>query len=161
MRRLVVLVGCAALSLAFTAQASAATTTSVSMSFTEQAVANFKQDCPVFFAAPDGGLCGNGVVLPFGHATETIQFSAGCGGSCDVRTIYLPGGSITSNEQFAPGRCPGSCQQNRAEPFEGILSDTIVSGTGSFTGATGGFNGTVFAAGPSSTLHFTGTITLP
>ena len=158
MRRIALCVGLAAISLVFASQAAAATTTSVSMAFTEQIVPNFKQDCPVF---PDG-LCGTGVVLPFGHVTETIQFGAGCGdGSCDLRTIYLPGGSIVSNEQFAPGRCPGVCQPNRAEPGQGILSDTIISGSGAFTGATGSFSGTVFAAGPSSTLHFTGTVTLP
>jgi hypothetical protein len=130
--------GLAATSLAFASQAAAATTTSVSMSFTEQIVANFNQGCPVF---PDG-LCGNGVVLPFGHVTETIQFGAGCGdGSCDLRTIYLPGGSIVSNEQFAPGRCPGVCQPNRVEPRQGLRSDTIIGGTETFTGATGALAG--------------------
>jgi hypothetical protein len=107
-RRLVLLLGVVTMSVVFAAPAAATTTTSVSMAFTEQAVANFRQDCPV---GPDG-LCGNGVVLPFGHVTETIQFGAGCGGSCDVRTIYLQGASITSNEQVENGFCRGVCQPN-------------------------------------------------
>jgi hypothetical protein len=100
MRRIALLVGVATVSLAFATQAAATTTTPVSMTFTEPGVANLNQGCPVY---PDG-FCGNGVVLPFGHATETIQFGAGidCSANtgspiCDLRTIYLPGGSVMSD----------------------------------------------------------------
>ena len=169
MRRIALVAGLAAISLALASQANAATNTAVSMSFTEQGVANFKQGCPVLFTG-DGGLCGNGVVLPFGHATETIQFGEGIDcvantgtSPCDLRTINLPGGSIISDELNPSGSCPGVCQPNRAEPGRGILLDTIIPGksTGIFSGATGSFSGTVHFAAPSSTLHLTGTITLP
>ena len=50
--------------------------------------------CAVF---PDG-FCGSGVVIPFGHATETILFGGTCGGNCDFRTINLAGGSIFLGE---------------------------------------------------------------
>jgi hypothetical protein len=45
-------------------------------------------------------------VIPLGHAAETIEFGAGCGGSCDLRTINLAGGSIFIEETFSdyPGR---------------------------------------------------------
>jgi hypothetical protein len=167
--RISLCVGLAAISLVFASQASAATSTSVSMSFTEQAVANFKQDCPVFFTG-DGGFCGNGVVLPFGHATETIQFGQGIDcvantgtSPCDLRTINLPGGSIVSDELSPSGSCRGVCQPNRAEPGQGILVDTIVPGqsTGGFSGATGSYSGTVTFGGPSSIVRLSGTIALP
>jgi hypothetical protein len=161
MRRVALCVGLAAACLVFASQAAAATT-QVSMTFTEPGVANIKQGCPF----PPNGYCGNGVVLPFGHATETVQFGAGCGGSCDVRTIYLPSGTITSHEQSTGASCPGACQPNPAEPGVAFLSDTIVGGTGSFSGAGGSLSGMVrlgglASVGSANIIHLTGTITLP
>src|SRR5262245_17989684 len=43
---------------------------------------------------PGQGFCGSGEVVPLGHAEETIEFSAACGGACDLRTINLAEGSI-------------------------------------------------------------------
>ena len=42
-------------------------------------------DCPV---APLG-FCRSGDLIPFGQATESIDFGGGCGGSCDLRLIQL------------------------------------------------------------------------
>jgi hypothetical protein len=97
-------------------------------------------------------------VIPLGHATETIEFSAACGGACDLRTINLAGGSIISEETFSNPNCPGACQPNFAEPISGTLTDTVVGGTGIFTGATGTLTGTVRAAGLQSQIKLSGTI---
>jgi len=79
-------------------------------------------------------------VIPFGQATETIEFGA-CGEGCDFRTINLAGGSIFIEETFSNGDCPGACQPNKAEPASGTLTDVIVGGTGIFEGATGTLTG--------------------
>lgn len=157
MRRLLLLLGFVAMSLAFASQAAAGTTAvSVSMSFTEPIVQNVRSGCPVF---PDG-FCGNGIVVPFGHATETILFGGACGGACDFRTVNLAEGSIYLDEFFSDGTCPGSCHPNPAEPGSGILTDVIVGGTGIFAGATGTLNGSVSAAGLESAIKLSGTVTL-
>jgi hypothetical protein len=157
MRRLLLLVGFVAISLAFASQATAATTkVSVSMSFSEPTVQNFESGCPVF---PNGG-CGNGIVVPFGHSTETIVGGGACGGGCDFRTVNVGGGSIYMDEFLINGSCPGACQPNRAEPFRGTLMDVIVGGTGIFTGATGNLSGSVSASGPEALIQLSGTITL-
>ena len=141
--------------LAFASQAVANTTVSVKMTFAEPIVPAFKSgDCPV---VPEG-FCGSGQVIPLGHATETIEFGASCGGTCDLRTIYLAGGSIIAEETFSDGTCPGACQPNFAEPISGTLTDTVVGGTGIFTGATGTLTGTVRAAGLESQIKLSGTI---
>jgi hypothetical protein len=146
-----------ALTLVLAVPASAGTTTvPVSMTFTEPVIPGFVKGCPV---APEG-FCGSGEVIPFGHATETIDFGAGCGGNCDLRTINLAGGSIFIEETFSNPACPGVCQPNPAEPASGTLTDTVVGGTGIFTGATGTLSGTVRAAGPQSQIKLAGTITL-
>jgi hypothetical protein len=171
-RRIALCVGLAAASLVFVCQAAAANDISVRMSFTEPIVPNIVQGCPVLSFTDNGpaGFCGNGVVLPFGHANETIQFGQGIDcvantgtSPCDLRTINLPGGSIISDELNPSGSCRGVCQPNQAEPGQGVLEDTIIPGqsTGVFSGATGSFSGTVTFGGPSNTLHFTGTIALP
>jgi hypothetical protein len=146
-----------ALALVIAAPAAAGTTTvRVSMTFTEPLIPGFVKGCPV---APEG-FCGSGEVIPFGHATETIDFNAGCGGSCDLRTINLAAGSIFSDETFSNPGCPGVCQPNRAEPSSGTLTDTVVGGTGIFTGASGTLSGTVRGNGPESQIKLSGTITL-
>lgn len=48
---------------------------------------DFASGCAVFLAGQ--GLCGSGVAVPYGHATETIVFG-GCGFGpvrCDLRTV--------------------------------------------------------------------------
>ena len=158
MRRLMVLFGSVVLSLAFASPAGAATTIPVKMTFTEPVIPAFKSgDCAVLF---QDGFCGQGQVIPFGQATETIEFEAACGGACDFRTINLAEGSIFIEETFSDGECPGACQPNRAEPSSGTLTDVIVGGTGIFEGATGTLTGTVRAAGPQSQIKLSGTITL-
>ncbi|MFN2628948.1 MAG: hypothetical protein ABR569_09980 [Gaiellaceae bacterium] len=156
MRRLLLLGVLAIAVLAFSSQAAANTTVQVSMTFTEPIVPAFKSgDCPV---VPEG-FCGSGEVIPLGHATETIDFGAGCGGTCDLRTIYLAGGSILIEETFSNFACPGVCgSRGLGQPTSGTLTDTIIGGTGIFEGATGSLTGTVRAAGLESQIKLSGTI---
>jgi hypothetical protein len=158
MRRLTFLLGVGAMSLAFASPASASTTVAVQMTFTEPIIPMVHRgDCEVF--NNEAGFCGQGAVIPFGQATETIEFGA-CGATCDFRTINLAEGSIFIEETFSDPDCPGACQPNRAEPGSGTLTDVIVGGTGIFEGATGTLTGTVRAAGPQSQIKLSGEITL-
>jgi len=169
MRRIAPYVGLGVACLVLASQAAATTTTSVNMSFTEPGVANLHQGCPVY----PNGFCGNGIALPFGHATETIQFGAGINCSaitgspnCDLRTIYLPGGSVIIDELGTGGSCPGACQPNPAEPGVGFGSDTVIGGTGAFSGASGSLSsqvrlGGLASVGSANIVKLTGTITLP
>lgn len=128
------------------------TTLDVHMTFTEPIV---NKDCEV-----QDGFCGSGEVVPLGHATETIEFGAGCGGTCDLRTINLDGGSIFIEETFSDFDCPGSCHGGGyGNPASGTLTDVIVGGTLIFEGATGTLSGTVRAAGLQSQIKLSGTIT--
>jgi hypothetical protein len=155
MRRLLLLLTTLAIAvLAFASQAVANTSVSVRMTFTEPIVQNFESGCPVL---PNGG-CGNGAVVPFGHATETIVGGGACGGSCDFRTVNVAGGSIFIDEFLSNPACPGSCQPNPAEPFSGTLTDVVVGGTGTFVGATGNLSGSVSANGPEALIQLSGTI---
>jgi hypothetical protein len=144
------------LALAASPVSAGTTNVSVSMSFTEPILQNINSGCPVL---PDG-FCGNGVVVPFGHATESIQFGGACSGTCDFRTVNVAGGSIYIDEFFGTGFCPGSCHPNRAEPGGGTLNDVVVGGTGIFVGATGNLSGRVYAAAAQSAIKLSGTITL-
>jgi hypothetical protein len=134
------------------APAAASTTVSVMMTFTEPAV---NPGCPVH----GQGFCGSGQVIPLGQATETIEFNAGCGGTCDLRTINLADGSIFLEETLIDPACPGSCHPNIAGPFSGTLNDVVIGGTGAFLGATGTVSGSVRAAGQTSRVQLSGTIT--
>jgi hypothetical protein len=135
------------------------TTVPVSMTFAEPIQPGVAQGCLI---SPQNGLCGSGEVIPFGHATETVMFGAGCGGSCDQRTINLPGGSITSDEFFSDFACPaGKCDHpGRGFPASGKVDDVIVSGTGAFSGVSGGYSGSVHAAGTAGVAKLSGTLTL-
>jgi hypothetical protein len=130
---------------------------SVQLQFHEPVTPFIKRgDCPV----AQTGFCGSGEVIPFGQATESIDFGGGCGGSCDLRLIQLSQGSLTLEETFSNPGCPGACQPNPSVPGNGGLTDVIVSGTGLFEGATGTLTGTVRAAGRESTVNLSGTLTL-
>ena len=114
------------------------TTTFISATFSEPAQVDFHSGCAVF---PDG-FCGTGQVLPFGQATETIEFGARCDGTCDLRTITLAEGQL-SLEETVVSICPAGSWHVAIETVEGTLTDVVVGGTGLFEGATGELTGTV------------------
>jgi hypothetical protein len=143
------------IALAAPAMAMASTATPVSMTFDEPVLENVNSGC----ALPNG-LCGNGVVVPYGHATEMIAFGVACGGGCDVRTVTLSSGSIVMDEYATGGACFGACAGPQP-PGRGTLSDVIVGGTGIFTGASGNLSGTVTVTSLQSQVQLSGTITLP
>lgn len=117
-------------------------TTFISATFSEPAQVNFHSGCAAF---PEG-FCGTGEVKPFGQATETIEFGAGCGGTCDLRTITLAEGQLFL-EETAVSDCPtDSCHHGPIEVVTATLTDVVVGGTGLFEGATGELTGTVSGA---------------
>jgi hypothetical protein len=88
-----------------------------------------------------------------------IEFGAGCGGTCDLRTINLAGGSIFIEETFSNFASPGVCgSRGLGFPISGTLTGTIIGGTGIFEAATGSLTGTVGAAGLESHIKLSGTI---
>lgn len=143
--------------LALAAPSFAATAVDVKATFNEGVARQF--GCTV-----QNGLCGTGTVLPYGRATETIQFGAGCGGTCDLRTITLAQGTLVLNETFSSGTCPsGTCRSHGlGRPGSGTLTDVVNGGlsTGIFAGASGTLTGTVQGAGASTKITLSGTITL-
>ena len=120
------------------------------------------KDCPLDVGGgPGQGFCGSGEVIPLGHASETIEFFAGCGGACDLRTINLDGGSIFILETFSNLQVPGSSEgRGRALVGRGTLNDVTTGGTGIFEGATGTLSGTVRFAGKANQIKLSGTIVL-
>ena len=161
MRRLTLILAAVVVAVGLAAQASAATTIDVKMTFAEPLVPNINAGCTVF-EPPTPTVCGHGQVVPLGHATENVQFGAGCGGSCDLRTITLAGGTLIINETFSNPRCPGICgSRGLGVPFGGDLSGVVVGGTGAYAGASGTLTGTVRGAGGVATIKLAGTITIP
>ena len=143
------------------AHAAAATGYAVDAHFVEPIAPSLRGDCPVA-----DGFCGSGRLAPFGRATETIAFGAGCGGACDMRTITVSSGTLVLEETFSDPACPGSCRPNPASPVSGAVTDVVAGGTGVFAGATGLLTGQVRAAGDSipageSQVNLNGTVTLP
>ena len=143
---------------ALASQAMAATTTSVSMTFTEPLLPDFHSGCVTF---PETQRCGHGQVIPYGQATEIIMFGGACGGSCDLRTITLAGGSVTLDETLNNLVCPGACTPNPGDPFSGTFTDVVIGGTGEFSGASGHLSGSVIHGGGAAVVKISGTITLP
>jgi hypothetical protein len=144
----------AASPVAFVSQASAATTVSVAMTFNESKQFDFVSGCEVFLARQ--GLCGSGVAVPYGHATETIVFG-GCGFGpvrCDLRTVTVAGGSIFLDESAGNF----TCENARAGACVAPLDDIVAGGTGAFVGATGSLSGTVTGTGPQSQIKLQGAI---
>jgi hypothetical protein len=159
MWRLSVVVALVATSLGiFAPQATADSTIQVSMTLTEPSVPSENGGCPV---APEG-FCGAGLAIPFGRVSDMIDFEAGCGGACDLRTLTFAEGTLTLEEVFSDEACPGGCGGYRGSggPVSGTLTDTVIGGTGVFTGATGVLAGTVKAAGKTSLVKLVGEITI-
>jgi hypothetical protein len=108
---------------------------------------------------------GTGEVVPLGQATEIVVFGAGCGGTCDLRSNTLSGGSIILDEIPSGGTCPQVCRPGPLELGRGSMTDVVVGGTGIFEGATGTLTGTVSLEGSNarpagtSTVKLSGTIT--
>jgi hypothetical protein len=153
MRKFGLAVAIAIASLVLAVPAFAATTVDVSATFVEGVPQQF--GCTV-----TDGFCGSGTVVPYGRATETIQFGAACGGTCDLRTIYLAQGTLILEETFSSPSCPGACKSHGLGQFSGTLTDVIIGGTGIFEGATGTLTGTVQGAGASTKITLSGSITL-
>jgi hypothetical protein len=137
--------------LLLAAPASAATTVRTSLTFVE----GFPQQVG---CTAVNGFCGTGEVVPFGQATETIEFGAGCAGACDLRTIELAGGSLVLAEIAGPGN--EKPNPGRYGQFNAPLTDVVVGGTDLFAGATGTLTGTVQGAGRSTIITLSGSITL-
>ena len=84
-----------------------------------------------------------------------------------MRTLTFPDGStIVMHEVFSNFQTPGNSDhptpRSRAKygnPFTCDLNDTIVDGTGCFTGATGTATGTLHVAGGIATSSLSGTVT--
>jgi hypothetical protein len=144
----------AASPLAFVSQASAATTVSVAMTFNEPKHFDFVSGCAVFLAGQ--GLCGSGVAVPYGHATETIVFGGCAFGAvrCDLRTVTVAGGSIFLDEYAGNF----TCENARAGACVAPLNDIVAGGTGAFARATGSLSGTVTGTGPQSQIKLQGSI---
>jgi hypothetical protein len=161
MRRFILLVVAATAAAAPVPQASAKTAQFVTMTFAEPIHPSIT--CPGF---PDVS-CGMGEVRPLGQATETVVFGAGCGGTCDLRTINLAGGSLVLDETAGGGTCPQVCRPGPLELGRGELSDIVVGATGIYTGASGMLTGTVRLEGSNarpagtSTVKLAGTLNYP
>jgi hypothetical protein len=161
MRRFIALLFVVIASAVTASQASANTTQFVSMTFAEPIHPSIT--CPGF---PDVS-CGTGEVIPLGQATEIVGFGSGCGGTCDLRTINLAGGSVIAEETSSGRKCPAIPVECRPGPMEigsATITDTLIAGTGTYAGATGTLTGTVTLegsnAGPAgtSTVKLSGTI---
>src|SRR5260370_19511978 len=101
------------------------------MGFHERLMPDINSGCAVLPA----GLCGSGVVTPFGHATETIVFGGACSGNCDFRTVNLAGGSIFLDEVFSNPTCPGGCRPSPGAPSSPTLTNANLSSAGKFSRA--------------------------
>jgi hypothetical protein len=116
--------------------------------------------CPV----AGNGYCGQGPVTPLGQATETIEFGPCPGPHCNLRTITLADGTLLINEDPYFNGCPGNygcILRGYGNPYSYTLIDTVLGGTGAYTGASGTLTGSLNAAGGVGLIRLSGTISLP
>ena len=138
--------------LALATPAMAATTTTYHATFVE-----------IGSGGPPAGIsCGSATISELGHvANECILFNA-CGPNCHVRTITFDDGStLVIHESIVGTISPGQSSAAGANaPLFLEITQTIVSGTVRFAGATGSGTGTVNTVA-GSVIIASGTITLP
>jgi hypothetical protein len=112
---------------------------------------------------PPGTSCGTANIAGVGHVTtQMIVFNA-CGPNCHLRTITFEDGStILVRESIVNVISPGNSGSGANAPIFFEISQTIVSGTGVFTGVTGSGTGRVNTnADGGSIITASGTITFP
>ncbi len=154
MRRLILLLVVMTALAVTVSRASATTAQFVTMTFAEPIHPSIT--CPGF---PDVS-CGTGEVIPLGQASEIVVFGAGCGGTCDLRTVNLPGGSLILEETASGATCPHVCRPGPLEVGRADLTDVVVGGTGTYEGATGMLTGTVRLEGSNARPAGTSTVKL-
>jgi hypothetical protein len=111
---------------------------------------------------PAAGIsCGSATISELGHvANQCIVFNA-CGPNCHVRTITFDEGTLVMHESIVGVISPGQSSSAGAHaPLFLEITQTIVSGTDRFAGASGSGTGRVNTAA-GSVIIASGTITLP
>lgn len=138
------------LALIVTASASASTTSSYSATFVE------------IGGAVPGGSCGSATISGAGHVALQCVALGACGPNCHLRTItFVDGSTLVMQESVVGARLPGnSLAAGPNTPLFLQITQTIVDGTGMFSGATGGGTGRINTAA-DAIIHTSGTITLP
>ena len=149
--------------------ASAATTSSFSVTFKEFFGRSAPHPCAAF-------LCGEGVVSGYGPATSTLQITSfsnfdpatACGDTTLLRTITFANGTLTLSESgtvcfpgqsfFTPGASSGHSYGN---PARISTTWTVTGGTGAFAGASGSGTDDNRNAGDGGRSELRGTLTLP
>jgi hypothetical protein len=113
-------------------------------------------------AIPDGsGSCGSATISGAGHVAYQCVFFNTCGQYCDVRTITFDDGStLVMHESVVRAAWPGNSFTAGANaPLFLQITQTIVSGTGRFVGASGGGTGRINTAA-EAVITSSGTITV-
>jgi hypothetical protein len=126
------------------------------------------------FSCPPGTSCGTASISGIGHASYQIVHFNACGFGCHLRTVSFDDGStllirIEDQPSGFAFTSPGNSGSNGYIGFPGVagnpqfldVNETILSGTGALTGATGSGSGTVSLHGGVAIGKTSGTITLP
>jgi hypothetical protein len=117
-----------------------------------------------------GTSCGTATVRQFGHGSTEVVFDA-CGPGCQTRVVTFDDGStllIIEEGSLADFQSRGAAGTHGYIGF-GLpgnpqfldITQTIISGTGRLSGATGSATGQVKVAGGVAVISVSGTITLP
>jgi hypothetical protein len=161
-RALIVLAICATALIA-SLPASAATTFAYQATYVEP-----------FGACAPGTSCGTADISHVGHSENQVVVFNACGFGCHIRTVTFGDGStlVIRIEDQPSGfafTSPGNSGSHGSICFPGVagnpqfldIKETIVGGTGSLAGATGGGSGRLALHACVAIGKTSGTITLP
>lgn len=122
------------------------------------------------FDCPAGTSCGTANVSRLGHVSYQLIVFNDCGLGCHLRSLTFGDGStlVIREVQLGGFASPGS---SGGHGYIGLglpgnpqfleITQTILGGSGRFTGASGSGTGTVRVAGGSAIIKSSGSITLP